>query len=320
MKTRASKQAESRAVVLAALAGNFAIAVVKFIAAWLTGSSSMLSEGVHSLVDSVNEILLLYGVKRSEKPADPGHPFGYGRELYFWAFMVALLVLAFGAGISVYEGIQHMLAPVEMQRPLVNYVVLGLALVFEGASWWVAFRSFRGQKGAQGYFEAFRGSKDPTVFTVLFEDTAALAGLLLALAGVAASHLLGMPVLDGVASICIGVVLAISALLLARETKELLLGESAPRQMHADILRIATEDAGVRNANGVLTEQLGPHQVLALLSAEFEDSMTSDQIEDCVNRIEARMREAYPELYMLFVKPQAQRVWNERILQRMRGD
>lgn len=303
----------SRSVVYAALAGNLAIAVIKFVAAALTGSSAMLSEGVHTLVDSVNELLLLYGMRRAARPRDLNHPFGHGRELYFWSFIVALLVFGLGAGVSLYEGINHLLHPEPMQRAFVNYVVLLASFAFEGASWWVALREFRAAKGDKGYFEAFRSSKDPTTFTVLFEDSAALVGLLIAAAGIAAAQALDMPRLDGVASIGIALVLAASSLLLARETKELLIGEAASPQVRESILRIAGHDPGVRCANGVLTIQMGPSQVVAALSADFHDQLNTTEIEACVNRIETAVKEGHPEVTILFVKPQTLETWQRRI-------
>ena len=306
----------SRVVVIAALLGNLAIAVVKFIAAGVTGSSAMLSEGVHSLVDTGNELLLLYGMARAAKPPDESHPYGYGRELYFWAFIVALLVFALGAGVSIYEGVKHLQAPEPMTRPVINYVVLGASMLFEGTSWFVALREFRAAKGRMGYVEAFRRSKDPTTFTVLFEDSAALAGLAIALAGVVASQVFDMPELDGVASILIGFVLAVTALLLARETKGLLMGEAAAPAVRANILKIAAEDQGVRSANGLITSQVGPHQVVASLSLQFDEGLAAADIEASVNRIEALIVAAHPEVVMLFVKPQAQAVWNERLSRR----
>ena len=311
MKHAAAKSG-SRLVVYAALAGNLAIAITKFIAAAITGSSAMLSEGVHSLVDTTNEVLLLYGMSRAKKDPDRSHPFGYGRELYFWAFIVALLVFALGAGVSIYEGVVHLLHPEAMVRPLVNYIVLAASMVFEGGSWLLALRDFRAHKGKLGYFQAFRRSKDPTTFTVLFEDSAALLGLLIALAGVAAAQWLQMPRLDGVASIAIGIVLAISSLLLARETKGLLIGESAHPQVRDAILRIAGDDEDVRFANGVLTVQMGPDQVVAALSAEFRDGLDSNPIEACVNRVEAAIKQAHPVVSVLFVKPQTRAVWERR--------
>ena len=299
----------SKKVVLAALGGNFAIAVTKFVAAGITGSSAMVSEGVHSAVDTINQVLLLYGMKRAGRPASAARPFGYGRELYFWSFMVALLVFALGAGVSIYEGIQHVRDPEPMERPLVNYLVLGISLLFEGSSWFIALREFRRDKGEAGYFQAFRRSKDPTTFTVLFEDTAAMLGLLLALAGIGAAQWLGMPVLDGVASICIGLVLAVASLLLARETKGLLLGEAAHPHVRDAILRIANADPAIRCANGVFTVHMGPSQVVAALSAEFEDALTTPEIEACITRIESAIAREQPAVTVLFVKPQTPATW-----------
>ena len=307
----------NKVVVYAALIGNLIIAMVKFVAAYLTNSSAMLSEAIHSVVDTLNEILLLYGLKKSQQPANMRHPFGYGRELYFWAFIVALMVFALGSVVSIYQGIQHIRHPEEIVSPVINYVVLGIAIVVEGTSWFIALKSFRKSKGKLGYFQAFRRSKDPTTFTVLFEDTAALLGLVIALLGVYFSHTLNMPVLDGIASILIGVILAVAALLLGRETKGLLLGETADPLLRQNVLSIAQQDPAVLSANGLITEQLGAHQVLAALNLEFKDNLTSDQIEACVNRIEANTKKVHPEVVALFVKPQTQKVWMERMKDRL---
>ena len=240
-----------------------------------------------------------------------------GEKLYFWAFIVALLVFALGAVVSIYQGIQHIRHPEVIQSPLVNYVVLGFALLCEGTSWFIALKTFKKTKGQMGYFEAFRRSKDPTTFTVLFEDSAALIGLIIALLGIFCAQQFNLPVLDGVASVLIGVVLAISALLLARETKGLLMGETADPKLRHNVLKIAQEDPAVYSANGVLTEQMGAHQVIASLSLEFKDSLTSDDIEACVNRIEAKIKSIHPEIVALFVKPQTQQVWLERMKGRL---
>ncbi|WP_180058398.1 MULTISPECIES: cation diffusion facilitator family transporter [unclassified Acinetobacter] len=307
----------NKIVVYAALFGNLAIALVKFVAAYITNSSAMLSEAIHSVVDTLNEVLLLYGMKKSQQPANSRHPFGYGRELYFWAFIVALLVFALGAIVSIYQGIHHIYHPEAMSNPMINYIVLGIAILCEGTSWFVALKAFRKVKGKQGYFEAFRRSKDPTTFTVLFEDTAALIGLFIALIGIYLSHALNMPMLDGLASVLIGVVLAISAILLARETKGLLMGETADPQLRHNVLNVAELDPAVHSANGVLTEQMGAHQVIASLSLEFKDNLTSDEIEACVNRIEAQIKQLHPEIVALFVKPQSKVVWQERMKGRL---
>ncbi len=307
-----AKPSGSRLVVYAALVGNLCIAVAKFVAAAISGSSAMLSEGVHSLVDTINELLLLYGLHRADKKPDTEHPFGYGRELYFWSFIVALLVFAAGAGVSAYEGILHIRNPEPATNHMVSYVVLGVSILFESASWWVALREFRATKGNMGYFEAFRRSKDPSTFTVLLEDSAALLGLGFALVGVGAAQLLDMPILDGVASLCIAGVLALTAFLLARETKGLLVGEPAHPRLGKRIMAVANTDADLRNANGVTTMQMGPDQVLAMLSAEFEDDRSTPQIEACITRIEHAVKAEYPELVALFIKPQTPEVFRSR--------
>ncbi len=302
----------SKKVIYAALAGNLLIALTKFSAALLTGSSAMLSEGVHSLVDTGNGLLLLYGLRRSARPPDLLHPLGYGRELYFWSFIVALLVFALGAGIAFYEGLTHILAPVPVENPVVNYVVLALCFLFEGGSWWVALREFRRHKGNIGYIAAVRRSKDPSVYTVLFEDSAALLGLVVAFSGILAAELTGMPELDGVASIGISLILGATAIFLARESKGLLMGEPALPDVQAAILSVAAEDAAVAKVNGLLTVHLAPDQIVANLSIEFADHLTAPEIEACVERLEVRMATAVPEVSALFVKPQTTRRWLQR--------
>ena len=302
----------SRLVVYAALAGNLAIAIAKFVAASFSGSSAMLSEGVHSLVDTVNELLLLYGMHRAARPPDAVHPFGHGRELYFWSFIVALLVFALGAGVSLFEGVGHLRHPEPISSPLINYIVLGVSMLFEGGSWAIALREFRVAKGSMGYFEAFRQSKDPSTFTVLLEDSAALLGLLIALAGVVCAQVFDLPELDGAASIGIAVVLAIAAGLLARESKGLLIGEPAHPRLRESLLEIAANDPGVGHVNGVLTVQMGPHTVVAALSAEFEDRLTTPQIEQCINRIEKAVKSRHADVTSLFIKPQTTETWRAR--------
>lgn len=302
----------SKAVVYAALAGNLLVAATKGVAAALTGSSSMLSEAVHSLVDTGNEVLLLYGMHRAGKQATPEHPIGYGRELYFWSFIVAVLIFALGAGVSIFEGFAHMRNPEPVQRAWVNYVVLALAFVFEGVSWFISLRQYRAAMGELGFFEAFRKSKDPPSFMVFFEDSAALVGIMLAAAGTYASASLGMPVLDGVASIAIGVVLAVVAVLLARESKSLLLGERADPALAESILRVAGEQPSVARANGLITVQMAPDQVVATLSLEFADDLRTPQIEQAVTEIENRVKAAHPEVVALFIKPQTARTYLEK--------
>jgi len=300
-------------VVYAALVCNLLIAITKLVAAAFTGSSAMLSEAIHSFVDTGNELLLLYGLYRAGRPRDAGHPLGHGRELYFWSFVVALLIFAVGAGVSAYEGVVHILSPEPMVSPIANYVVLCLSALFEGVSWTIALGEFNKQRGGLGYLEAIRKSKDPTTFTVLVEDTVALIGLAVAFVGILASQLLNDPRLDGVASIGIGVLLAATATFLARESKNLLIGEQALPEVRDAILQLAAADRNIRKVNGVITMQLGPDQVVAALSAEFADHLSADDIEQTIERLEVAIRGYTPEVTTLFVKPQSRRVWDERI-------
>jgi cation diffusion facilitator family transporter len=294
----------SRAVY-AALAGNLLVAVTKFGAAAVTHSSAMLSEAVHSLVDTANQVLMLYGLSRSRLPPDEAHPLGYGREVYFWSFVVSLLIFALGAGVSIYEGIRHVLEPRPIENPVVNYVVLALAAIFEAASWSVALRTFRAEKGNLGYLEAAEQSKDPAVFIILFEDSAALLGILFALAGTAAAHALDLPVLDGVASIAIGCLLAAVAVFLARESKQLLIGERARPALTRSLCSIARSEPGVEHANGLLTVHVGPRQVVAALSVDFSDSLSATGVEQVVARLGERVRKAHPEVVLFLVNPQS---------------
>jgi len=316
VKTSATRLA-TRKSVYAALAGNLLVAATKGIAAAISGSSSMLSEAVHSVVDSGNEVLLLYGQKRAQRPPDAEHPLGYGRELYFWSFVVALLIFALGAGVSIYEGVMHILHPEPIRSPMINYIVLALAFVFEGGSWLVAFRQFRAAEGGHELFEAFRRSKDPPSFMVLFEDSAALLGILFAAAGTFVASTFRLPLADGVASILIGLVLAAVAVLLARESKSLLIGEPAERDLISCIEREAAGVRGVVRVNGVLTSYLSPDQVVVMLSLEFEDRLCVPELEEAVREIEQRVRAQHPEISALFVKPQTPPVFREQLRERL---
>jgi cation diffusion facilitator family transporter len=295
----------SKTAVWAALIGNILVTAAKAGAAAFTGSSAMLSEAVHSFVDTGNEVLLLYGMRVAKKKADREHPQGYGRELYFWSFIVALLVFALGAGVSFYEGVNHLLAPRPIESPIVSEIVLALAFLFEGWSWLVSLRQFRKIKGDLGYYEAFRKSKDPPLFMVLFEDSAALIGIAIAAVGTVLTAHVGLPWADGVASILIGVVLVFTSTLLARESKSLLIGERADGELIKAILQIASASCGTSRANGVLTFQLAPDQIMAAISFEFDDQLRAPEIEQMVADIERRIRTAHPEVVSLFVKPQS---------------
>lgn len=303
---------KSNVAIIAALVANVLIAVVKFVAALISGSSAMLSEGVHSLVDCANELLLLYGQARARKPADAEHSFGYGRELHFWSFIVALLIFSVGAGVSVYEGVVHILAPEPIARPALVFIVLGIALVLEGISLGVAFRQARRAAAGKGLWQAFRQSKDPTDFVVLFEDGAAVLGLLVAGAGAGATVATGNPVYDGSASIVIGLILAGAAIVPARETKALLIGERADPELSRAILAVAARGDGVERVNGVATVQLSPDQVIVNISVDFDDRRTAGDVERSVAALEAELRRDHPEIVAVFVKPQAAQVAADR--------
>ena len=304
---------ESNKVVLAALIGNVLVAITKAIAASMTGSSAMLSEAIHSFVDTGNEVLLLYGMHRSRRKPDESHPLGYGRELYFWSFIVALLIFAVGAGVSLYEGIVHLQDPEPMQRPVINYIVLGLSLLFEGGSWWVAAKALHVTKGDLTWWQVITRSKDPPKFMVLLEDSAALIGILIALIATWASVTFHEPRFDGVGSLLIGVVLAAVATFLAKESKDLLIGERADPAMQQGIVGIAEGMEGVLRVNGLLTTQMAPTEVVAALSLEFEDGLTIMQVERIVADMEAAIRQQHPEITSLFVKPQTPQVYQAAI-------
>jgi len=303
---------ESRFIVVMALAGNLLIAIGKFAAAFFTGSSAMLSEGVHSLADTANELLLLYGMHRASAAPTVEHPFGQGREAYFWSFIVALLIFALGAGVSLYEGVHRLQAPRAVTHVAASFAVLAFSFVFEGTSWFFALRRVRRTKGERSYIQAIRHSKNPAVFTVLLEDSAALVGLIIAFAGIVAASLTGRPEFDAVASILISILLAATSFFLARETKGLLIGEQAHTRVQARLLQIADASDAIAHANGIFTAQLGPDHVLAALSAEFEDHLTTPQIEACIVDLENQFRAAHPEIVAVFVKPQTRATWAER--------
>jgi cation diffusion facilitator family transporter len=305
-----------RYVIYAGLIGNFLVAATKLAAAAFTGSSAMLSEGVHSVVDSCNSILLLYGLHRSQAQPDHEHPLGYGREIYFWSFVVAVLVFALGAGVSFYEGVSHILNPEPITNVEINYLVLGLSAVFDGATWWLALRHFKGQTRYANLLKAVRDSKDPPSFVVLFEDSAALIGLAIAAAGTYFSVLYDAPGLDGVASVFISLVLAVSAAVLARETKGLLIGEPADPEIVAAMMQIAQNMDGIANANGIMTVHLAPSQIVVSLSLEFSDDLRTPEIETRIVELERNLRKLHPEVVAVFVKPQSSAGFKEAMVRK----
>lgn len=300
----------STKVIIAALIGNAAISITKFFAAFTTGSSAMLSEGIHSLVDTGNQILLLYGMKQAKKPADEAFPFGHGKEIYFWSFVVAILIFAVGSGVSVYEGIQHVLHPVEIDNPMVNYIVLALALVFEGSAWFFAFREFGKVKGQRGYIEAVKRGKDPSMFVVLFEDSAAMLGLVIAMLGIWLTQVTGIAVFDGIASIVIGLILGGTAIWLAIETKGLLIGEGANRSVIASIRQIAESFDEVENVNELLTMHMGPEFILVNISIRFRRGQMTREIEAVVQEIDAAIKAEHEIVKRVFVEAEPARIYS----------
>ena len=295
----------SKTVIYSALAGNTAIAVAKFAAAAFTGSAAMLSEAIHSVVDTGNQIILLLGLRRAAKPADARHPFGYGLQLYFYTFVVAVLIFGVGAVVTFLQGLEKIRHPHPVEHAWVNYLVLGLGMLFEGSVWIVALKAFNRQRGGRSIMAEIVSSKDPTVFTVLFEDTAALIGLLVALLGVLLSETLEMPILDGAASLVIAALLAVTAFFLAVESQSLLTGEAASHDTRVGINRIARAEPGVLGLNQARTMHFGPNEVLVALSLDFEDSLPAGEVQRVVTRIETKLRRAYPEIGQVFIEAQS---------------
>jgi cation diffusion facilitator family transporter len=298
-------QQESRTAVIAALIGNLCIAVTKGVAAAISGSSAMLSEAVHSLVDTGNEVLLLYGQHRSALPPDDVHPYGHGRELYFWSFVVALLIFALGAGVSAYEGVIHILKPEPITQAWLVFTVFGLSFLFEAVSWWFGWKSFNAGRAGKGFWADFKASKDPTSFMVLFEDSAALIGIAIAASATALSLYFEAPWIDGAGSVLIGVLLAVVAVLLARESKALLIGERASPELARSIRRIADGESCVTRVISVTTSQLAPDQVIASIGIDIEDSLQVPAVEELIGRLERRIQSEHPEVTRIFIRPEA---------------
>lgn len=293
----------STRTLIVALAANLLIAGSKFVAATITGSSAMLTEGVHSVVDSTNQLLLMWGRRQSKKAPDRLHPFGYGRELYFWSFVVAVLVFSLGAGVSVYEGILHIAHPEPPVDPLIAYAVLLFAFLAEGWSTVEAFREFKLAKGDAGWFDAIRHSKDPPAFIVLLENGAAIAGIIAAAVGLALTQVTGSPVFDGAASIVIGIILGLTATFLAHESKGLLIGEAADPVLVEGLRQLALQKEGVVGVGFVLTLHSSPDQITAMVNVDFRDDIAARDVERIVCEVEEEARERWPQVRRLFIRP-----------------
>ena len=295
-------------LILSAVAANVVIAAAKFTAAAVTGSSALLSEGVHSVVDSADGLLLFLGERLSRRPADTAHPFGHGRELYFWSLVVAMVIFGAGGGISVYEGILHVARPAALARPAWSYGVLAFAALFESISWAISWRYFRRTKPrGLGVVRTIRRSKDPTQFVVLLEDSAALAGIAVAAAGITLDRVLGTRVFDGIASIVVGLVLGAVAAVLVWETRGLLIGEGIDRESADAIRRLAADDPAVEASGAPLSMYLGPEEVLLNLDLRFRRGLPAEQVEEAVRRLETEIRRRFPRVKRIFLEAEALR-------------
>jgi len=297
-----SEAGESRVAVVAAIVGNVLVALSKFVAAAFTGSSAMIAEGIHSLVDTGNGVMVLWGMRRSNRPADAGHPFGHGKELYFWTLLVAISVFGIGGGMSLYEGITHLMHPVAVENPWPNYLVLAIAMVIEGASFFVAMREFGKARGDRPAFEFIRATKDPSLFTVVFEDSAAMLGLVVAFVSVFLGQITGSPYFDGAASVIIGLILMSVAWLLARETKGLLVGEGVEPPVLAHMTELVGSDPAIAAVGDIRTMFVGPKELLVNLDVAFEPDVDAAGMQASIARVEAALRAAYPEVGNVYIE------------------
>ena len=296
---------QSTRVVVIAFVGNALIAISKLIASAITGSSAMFAEGVHSVVDSGNQLLLLYGMKRSTRPADRRHPFGYGKEVYFWSFVVAILLFSIGSGVSLYHGIEKIQHPHPVEDAYINFIVIGLALIFEGYALRAAVMEMNRRRGDETVLHYIRRSKDAPLVVVLLEDAGALVGLAIAGLALLGALLLDMPVLDGVASVLIGILLAVAAIILAIETKGLLIGEAADPEVQDGIEAILKSDERILAINEVLTTHMGPEDIFCALSVDFRDEETSVGVEESISDLERKIKRSYPEIKRVFIEAQS---------------
>jgi cation diffusion facilitator family transporter len=301
-------EGSSRIAVVAAIMGNLIIAIIKFAAAALSGSSAMIAEGIHSLVDTGNGLLVMLGMKRAKRPADESHPFGYGKSLYFWTNIVAISIFGIGGGMSLYEGIsaiRHIVPGAEMGDPTAAYIVLTISLVVEGGSFAIAIRQFLPAKGDLSAWQFIRQSKDPSLYTIVLEDSAALLGLIFAFVGIFFGHMFNNPYLDGIASIAIGLLLMSVAWILASRTMGLLLGEGVNPVELADIRHRVESDPAVERAGDILTMYMGPHDLLVNMGVCFVPGTTAEQMHESIRRIESNLRSAYPQTNRVYIEAES---------------
>ncbi|WP_265427277.1 cation diffusion facilitator family transporter [Chryseobacterium sp. YIM B08800] len=296
--------ANNRKSIYSALAANLLIALTKFIAGAFTNSSSMISEGIHSTVDTANQLLLLYGIKRSRKPADESHPFGYGKELYFWSFVVSILIFGLGGALSIYQGILHIMEPEVMKDPFWNYIVLILSLIFEGTSLFIAVKEFNKTRNGLRWWDAIIKSKDPGSFLVVFEDGAAVAGLLVVMILMGISHWLQIPELDGLASVIVGLILVFVSLILARESRSLLMGEGIAPETREKIAKLAEKDTAVVRTKSILSTYQSPEEVVLMLIIDFEDHLDTEEITEAIHRIRDHIKNEFPFVRFVIIQPE----------------
>jgi cation diffusion facilitator family transporter len=297
------ESSEKPFVIYGAIASNLIIAIIKFIVAFFTGSSAMLSEGIHSTADTGNQLLLLFGLRQSQIPADEEHPFGHGQELYFWSLIVAIILFSGGGGMSIYEGITHLQHPNELQNPTWNYVVLVVAFIVEGVSWSIAYRELLKNKDPdESFWRGLRVSKDPSIFVVFGEDTAALTGLVVAFLGIFLGHQFNSHVPDAIASIIIGFILAAIAVFLAYESKSLLVGETAERKTVEGIRTLVLEHEAVEQMRRPMTMHFGPHEILLSLDVQFKSRLRTSEIVKAIDEIETKIHNQYPDIRQIFIE------------------
>ncbi|HTF28683.1 MAG TPA: cation diffusion facilitator family transporter [Flavitalea sp.] len=289
--------------IYGALIANLAIAVTKFIAGGISNCSSMTAEGIHSMVDTTNQVLLLYGIRKSKKPADRSHPFGYGKELYFWSFMVSILIFGLGGGISINQGIRHIIDPEPLSDPTINYIVLAVSLLFEGTSLFIAIKEFDKLRNGEGWWASIIRSKDPSSFLVLFEDSAAVLGLLIVLVCLIVEHSFNIPELDGVATLMVGVILVGVSLILARESRSLLMGEGIAPSTQEEIKKIALTDPGINRVLNLLSTYQSPNEVVLMLMVEFKPDLDTDDILKVIEDIKMNIRKKFPLIRFIMIQP-----------------
>lgn len=296
--------ANNKKSIYSALAANLLIAITKFIAGAFTNSSSMISEGIHSTVDTTNQVLLLYGLKRSKKAADQSHPFGYGKELYFWSFVVSILIFGLGGALSIYQGIAHIREPELMKDPTWNYVVLVLSLIFEGTSLFIAVKEFNKTRNGMGWWDAIIKSKDPSSFLVVFEDGAAVAGLIIVMVLMGISHAMQIPELDGLASVIVGLLLVFVSFILARESRSLLMGEGIAPETRQKIAQLAEKDAAVIKVKNILSTYQSPEEVVLMLIIDFEEDLDTESITGAIERIRESIKSEFQLVRYVLIQPE----------------